>query len=167
MAKKVTYPFVKSEIEKEGYVLLSKEYINNRTKLALICSAGHEYMVCWDKWQQGRRCPYCAKNSKLSYDFVKKQFEKEGYVLLSEEYVNAQQKLDFICPNGHRHNITWGMFQTGNRCVDCSCRPRIFYKNIKEAFELEGYVLLSTEYRNNKQKLAYICPNGHTHYNLQ
>ena len=33
MAKRLSYEDIKERIEKEGYVLLSKEYINNKQKL--------------------------------------------------------------------------------------------------------------------------------------
>jgi len=44
---------------------------------------------------------------KLTYEFVKESFEKEGYKLLSEEYINCEQKLDYICSKGHGHSIGW------------------------------------------------------------
>ena len=44
---------------------------------------------------------------KLTYEFVKEQFEKEGYTLLSEKYINCFTKLDYICPKGHKHSISW------------------------------------------------------------
>ena len=36
--KKLTYEYVKEQIEKEGYKLLSSEYVNSREKLELKCS---------------------------------------------------------------------------------------------------------------------------------
>lgn len=44
----------------------------------------------------------------LSFDYVKKDFESNGYVLLSTQYVNNRLPLDFICPNGHKYRICWG-----------------------------------------------------------
>jgi len=48
---------------------------------------------------------------RLSYDYIKSQFEKEGYTLLTQEYKNNNQKLDYICPNGHKHSIQWNAWQ--------------------------------------------------------
>lgn len=39
---------------------------------------------------------------KHTYEFVKEQFEKEGYVLLSEEYKDSNTLLLYRCPNGMR-----------------------------------------------------------------
>ena len=57
---------------------------------------------------------------KKTIEEIKQAFEKEGYILLSTEYINAHNKLDYICPKGHRHSITWSKFNTGRRCPKCS-----------------------------------------------
>ena len=61
---------------------------------------------------------------KLTYAFVKEQFEKEDCVLLSETYINSRSKLDYICSNGHKHSITWSDFQRGKRCFICGIANR-------------------------------------------
>ncbi len=40
---------------------------------------------------------------------------------------------------------------------------KLDFHDVKLSFEVEGYTLISKEYKNNKSKLRYICPNGHTH----
>lgn len=62
---------------------------------------------------------------KLSYNYVKSQFEKEGYGLLSKEYINSKTKLSYICKNGHRHNITWCAWKQGQRCLYCSGKAKL------------------------------------------
>lgn len=42
---------------------------------------------------------------RLTYDFVKKEFYKEGYKLISKEYKNCMLKLETICPNGHEYLV--------------------------------------------------------------
>ena len=64
MGKRLTYEFVKSNFEKEGYVLLSEKYVNNSTKLDCICPKGHHTTMTWGNWKYGYRCKYCAKNVK-------------------------------------------------------------------------------------------------------
>ena len=56
MSSKYTLEEVRSELLKEGYILLSDEYINSKTKLKTICPNGHLYNVSFDKWKSGRRC---------------------------------------------------------------------------------------------------------------
>lgn len=167
--KRLSYSFVKETFEKEGYTLLSKDYINNYTKLRYICPNGHRHSVTWRDWYsvgnnkdgKGSRCPYCSNKIKLTYEFVKSEFEEEGYELLSTEYVNNHTKLDYLCPDGHEHSITWNDWQQGYRCPYCYGNVQYGFEEIKSSFEKEGYILLSEVYVNNKTKLSYICPNGH------
>lgn len=41
--KKLTYEFVKEQIERVGYSLVSKEYKNAKTKMKVKCDKGHIY----------------------------------------------------------------------------------------------------------------------------
>jgi len=116
---KLSIEVIKNGFEKEKYKLLSKEYINAHTHLDIICPNGHKYSTQWNNWQQGKRCPYCAGKIKKTIKFIKFQFEKEGYTLISKFYKNAQEKLNYICPKGHKHAITWGMWSQKNRCPSC------------------------------------------------
>ena len=168
MSRKLTYEFVKEQFEKEGYALLSKEYIGSDKKLSYICPNGHQHSIRWEDWQQGYRCPFCASNKKLTIDFIKSEFVKEDYKLLTTEYKNNKQPLDYICPNGHQHSINWNNWSHGHGCKICGIesqinKQKISFDVVKFEFEKEGYRLLSTEYTNNKQKLNCICPNGHYH----
>lgn len=117
--KKLTIEFVRESFEKEGFTLLSNDYINSYTKLNYICSKGHKHNIVWQNWQQGQRCPYCAKKAKPFIEFVKEAFEKEGYILLDTVYVNANTKLNYICPNGHEHSIIWNNWNHNHRCPTC------------------------------------------------
>lgn len=100
---------------------------------------------------------------KLTYEFVKESFEKEGYTLLSTDYTSATTKLDFVCNNGHTHSIKWAEWNGGHRCFYCSNNGKPDYNVIKKSFEDEGYELLSDVYINNKTKLKYRCPQEHVH----
>jgi len=164
MAKKLTYEFVKSQFEKEGYTLLSKEYKNSYTKLDYKCPEGHIHSIIWNAWAKGNRCPYCAGNARLTIDFVRKSFESEGYVLLTTMYVNNSTKLKYICPVGHRHSMIWNNWKKGQRCPECSNNNiKLTIDFIHKEFDKEGYTLLSNTYGGAHTKLDYICPFGHKH----
>jgi hypothetical protein len=57
---------------------------------------------------------------KLEYNYIKSEFAKEGYQLLTEEHINSYQKLDYVCPRGHRHSISWNDWRSGCRCAKCA-----------------------------------------------
>jgi hypothetical protein len=44
---------------------------------------------------------------------------KEGYKLLSKSYEGNKKKLKYICPNGHRGEISYNNWVSGIRCFEC------------------------------------------------
>jgi len=163
MPKKLTIEFIKKQFEKENYILLTNEYKNVHQKLDYICPNGHKHSITWSSWQQGKRCSYCAGNGTPTIKFIKKEFEKKGCKLLSNEYKNNYTKLEYICPEGHGHSIRWNDWQQGHRCPYCYGNVKPTIKFIRKKFEKEGYKLLTKIYKNSRQKLNYICPEGHRH----
>lgn len=161
MSKKLNIEFIREQFEKEGYILLTKEYINSEQKLEYICPEQHEWHISWDHWKQGTRCAECAGCKKLTIEFVREQFEKEGYTLLSKEYKNNKSKLKYICPKDHCWDITWSDWSYGYRCAECGGTKKLTIEYIRKQFEEEGYVLLTKEYINCDQKLEYVCPKLH------
>jgi len=103
---------------------------------------------------------------KLTLDFVREKFKEQGYTLLSTEYINSKQKLDFICPVGHEWKMTWGDFQNNGRCKYCwAIRRRVDrltpIEEIRKIFADKGYTLLTEKYEYGNQKLKSICIRGH------
>jgi len=112
-------------------------------------------------------CPICGvqnkKSIKASYNEVKQAFEERGYILISQEYKNACKKLKYICPVHGEQEITYGHLKEGKGCRLCGYEKaseirRFPYEFVKKRFEDFGLILISKEYKGNKQKLAYICP---------
>jgi len=107
-----------------------------------------------------------SKKLRKNFFEIKNEFENRKYILLTEEneYKNARQKLNYICPRGHKGFIIWINFKRGNGCLDCfNEKQRKNFFEIKNEFENRKYILLTeeNEYVNSKQKLKYICPNNH------
>ena len=163
MRKKLTIEFVKESFEKYDYELLTKIYINNSQKLEYICPKGHRHSISWSNWQKSVRCPICVGKAKLTIEFVKESFEKYDYELLTKKYINNKQKLDYICPKGHRHSMTWNDWQKGVRCPTCAGNIKLTIEFVQDSFKNAIYELLTKKYINAYQKLEYLCSNGHKH----
>lgn len=159
---------IQTKAEMEHYTMLSTEYIDNKTPLSFLCPKGHIFRVSWNNWSSKySRCP-CHKhgNPQICIEFIQTMFVREGYFLLETKYENAYQKLEYTCPNGHKHNITWDGWQQGQRCPYCNvgktgCNIKLTLEHIRYNFERENYILLSIEYIDAFGKLDYICPNNH------
>ena len=167
MSKKLTIEFIRDRVVERGYKLLSIEYSGTNSGLLMECPEGHQIEMCWTVFKRGGSCVKCFHDSmRIDIEFIRAEFKKEGYILLTTVYINNDQKLEYICPMGHRGSTSWSNWSSkaSNRCGICANNIKLTIEFIREEFAKEGYVLLSTEYINNRTKLKYRCKHGHTHY---
>jgi ribosomal protein S27E len=163
MMPKLNPEFVRAAFAAEGYRLLN-DYENAHKPIAFICPQGHDHRVSWTNFQSGSRCACCVGKA-VKPETVRTAFEVEGYVMLGE-YENARKPLQFVCPEGHHHQISWSNFRKGARCAVCMAQKTTAAKiakfgiAVKAAFEAEGYELLE-DYRRGRVPMRFICPNGH------
>lgn len=168
MAKKLTYEFVKSKFEEQGYTLISTSYDNNRDKLDYICPAHGKQSISYAKLSMGQGCRYCGQKvsneaKMLTFDFVKSEYEKKGYIVISKEYRGSKHDIDYICP---RHGITktsYATIKNGGGCLKCGYESlkreqSLDYDFVYQQFKARGYELLTKTYTNNRDKLQYVCP---------
>jgi len=125
--KKYNYKEVKDYIESLGYKLLDSIYICGTNKLTLIDSEGYYLSTTYYNIFLSKRTPmkfikynpYTIQNIKLWLELNNKQFE-----LLSNEYINAQEKLQWKCKNENckeTFNISWNnIYSQDQNCPFCS-----------------------------------------------
>ena len=152
---KYTYEEVKEYIESFDYKLLSKEYINTQTHLLVMCPSEHTYEVTFNNFKRGKRCPVCAGNVKLTYDYISTYIERYNYKLLSTEYINNRTPLKMKCDKGHIFECSFDNFQKGNRCPKC--------KNTKGQIKIKGVLMnykidFEEEYRFEDCKFKRTLP---------
>lgn len=100
---------------------------------------------------------------KYTIEQVREIFERENCELLSTEYKNCDQKLEYLCSKCERKvQIRLMQFKKGTRCRYCaieknSNKQRHTYEYVKNKFDERGYKLLENNYLNCKQKLTYLC----------
>jgi len=171
--RRLTIEFIKSEFEREGYKLLTDFYVNNRQRLDYVCPNGHSHRIRWNDFKRGRRCKYCANKilgdtRRLDFDYIKKSFEKEGYKVLTTQYKNCEQKLDYICSDGHRRAMSWHNWNSGWRCPVCRDKKLsiMFFgpgsHRWKGGISCEPYcdVWLDKDFKESiRERDNYICQN--------
>ena len=161
MAAKLTIDSVRKEFEAKGFTLLTNEYKNSRQNFEFICTCGNKSKIRLDHLREGVKCSHCAGNKKLTLDYVRDTLFSEGYMCLSNEYVNSKTKFKYKCPKGHIGSMSLNNWNTGVRCSECFGTHKYTIETVRRCIESEGYSLVDTEYYNKKQKLTLICPNGH------
>lgn len=106
-----------------------------------------------------------SQNFKI--DFIREEFNKRDYILISESYINNNQDLEYIC-NKHRENgiqtIRYADLQQGEGCRFCAREhsseiQRHDYDFVKREFEKKNLILLEDKYINSRISMKYICKN--------
>ena len=114
VAKKRLLPFnevTKLFTDKNYNILITEnEYIGNTCSIKFECNQGHINETTVSALKNEHGCSICSGNKKLTYDFVKEQFEEAGFIMITKEYVNARTKMNVNCSNGHNINITYDDF---------------------------------------------------------
>lgn len=149
-------------------------YVNAITKLNFKCNH------CTNTWattpnnliSRKSGCPKC-KTIKVSdfhkhkYEYIESFFKKEGCQLLSENYLNSNSKLKYICTCRNISMITFNNFKNGQRCGNCKGdrTSKTQRKHISElALELQSYdcnlIEQETDYINSESKITYFCKCG-------
>lgn len=101
------------------------EYVNNKTKVCIICPKHGEFWQTPSDHLNGKGCPQCAGNIRCDKDtFIEKakHMHNDRYDYSKVEYVNAHTKVCIICPE---HGEFWQIpnnHLNGNGCPLCKNR---------------------------------------------
>lgn len=169
----LSFDYVYSYFKDNGCLLLSKEYKNNSTLLDYQCDCGNVSKIRFSDFQQGKRCKKCGSEKssmkqRFTYEYVFNFFKENGCLLLTKEYSNNNQVLEYICSCGNKSTTLFTNFQKGHRCRLCGGKKlseiqRFDYDFVKKAFEDNNCTLLEKEYFNCDSLLKYICSCGETY----
>ena len=122
--KKYSIDELRSIFARENCELLSSDYKNMLVPVDYKCSCGRDSKIAVFAFLKGSRCKECGrvKNSnshKLRLSDVFNTFEAAGYSVISKEYINNKNPIEWICPNGHKGKTAYNNFKKGNRCKKC------------------------------------------------
>ena len=159
------------KIHGDKYDYSNVDYVNNYTKVCIICPKHGEFLQTPSNHLSGKGCPKCKADKTrerliLSKEgFIKKARLVHGnkYDYSKVEYVNNITKVCIICPE---HGEVW---QTPNHhlsgcgCHKCGGEKQTSTKEkfIKKAKEIHGdkYDYSKVDYSNAHTKVCIICPN--------
>ena len=161
-------------IHGDRYDYSKVNYVNNRTKVCIVCPKHDEFWQKPNSHLRGVGCPLCAverRTSKQTYTietFLKLAIEKHGekYDYSGINYVDTNTKICIICP---KHGPFWqkpAAHIQGQGCPQCgvdrikSKRSYSLADFLKFAKEKHGdkYDYSKVDYVNSRTKVCIICP---------
>ena len=156
--RRLTIAEMKSLAKARGGRCLSRNYVNNHTKLQWECSKGHRWMAVPMVIRRGGWCPKCVG---LTIAEMKSLAKARGGKCLSQNYVNIHTKLRWECSKGHRWMAVPQSIKNGTWCPKCAGNARQTISEMKLLAKEKGGKCLSQVYVNNRTKLQWECFKGH------
>lgn len=174
--QRLTIDHIKEKMLEKGLILLEDKYIDNHTNMKYKCITHPENIqhITWNNFQSGRNCALCAKNArreklKKPFEEVEKVFNENYYKLITSNYINNRQELEFICLKHKDKGVqktTYGELSVNKgKCSYCT-KDRIYseqalsLEQVKSFFDYKGLILLEENYINAHTKMKYICKNS-------
>ena len=162
------------KIHNDKYDYSKVEYINNRTKVCIICPEHGEFWQIPYSHLIGKGCKKCAikqnseKQKKTSEEFIEqaKKIHNDKYDYSKVEYIDSSTKICVICP---KHGEFWQRpndHLSGQGCFKCakeiiskknSLGKDTFIERSKKIFN-EFYSYENVNYINNSTKVLVTCP---------
>lgn len=173
MDKTINFIEKANKIHKNKYDYSKVEYINNETKVCIICPEHGEFWQTPHNHLHGQKCPNCAliiratKRLNDRYTFIWKAIQKHGYKYnySKVDYKGNKTKVCIICPE---HGEFWQRpdnHLNGSECLICG-NYKISDKLkdslsdfIKKAKEIHGdkYDYSKVKYIKSDVKVCIIC----------
>jgi hypothetical protein len=171
MRKQTKIDFIEKAVlvhgDKYNYSLV--EYINNKTKVKIICSEHGEFEQTPNCHLSGQGCPKCGKdsfvvNKKLTNNkFIEKAVlvhgNKYNYSLVN--YLSYENNITIICPIHGEFEQTPHSHINGSGCQKCgNVSPKSLDEIVKLSKDKHGskYDYSLVNYVNAKTKIKIICP---------
>jgi len=171
MGRKLTQKEVLDRFKKvhgDEYDYSEVKYINQLTKVKLICKEHGEFLQYPKYHLQGNGCVHCGnkRNSlrrrKSTLDFIESSINAHGdkYDYSKVIYTTSPSKVTIICPEHGEFEQIALSHMSGHGCSRCSSsHPRNNKSFILDAKKIhqDRYDYSKVEYKNSRTKVILIC----------
>lgn len=114
--------------ENSNSELLSKEYVNTKSKLLFKCSCGETFEKSFEKFKsKSKTCKECSyneisKSQTFTLDYVSDYILSKSCKLNSKIYTSSYDILDIECKCGNSYSTDFNSFKNSNqiRCRKCT-----------------------------------------------
>ena len=140
------------------------DYVNNNTKVTIICPTHGEFEQKPSGHLTGRGCPYCSGKKKLTTEeFIEKARKVHGdkYDYSKVNYVDCSTKVTIICPTHGEFEQTPYWHYSGGGCPSCSGNKKLTTEEFVERARIvhgDKYDYSKVKYVDSNTKVTIICP---------
>ena len=164
-----TFVLQSRNVHGDKYDYSKVEYVNNSTKVCIICPEHGEFWQTPKHHLHGQGCSLCAKRDAsikrtlTTDEFIEKarKIHRDKYDYSKVKYVNNSTKVCIICPEHGEFWMTPHNHLANQGCPKCSGRYHTDTQYfIEKAKQIHGskYDYSKVEYKDSKTKICIICP---------
>lgn len=166
---------IKKFVKGRGGRILDGEYLTLESAFVIECDKKHQWNTKGAYLKNKRWCPVCAgRDKKEQLKDIKKIALARNGKCLSNEYIQKDHKLEFMCVDGHEFRMTPHNVKAGQWCPRCTWYKSehkaryVFEKLLKHDFHPNGtvvdkYILDGYTELPDGKKIAFEY-NGKQHY---
>ena len=139
-------------------------YKNSKTKVCIVCKVHGDFYQTPTAHLGGQGCPMCSGNTLQTTElFIERASKVHNnlYNYSKTSYVNANTKVEIVCPkHGSFYQTPYSHLQ-GQGCNACSKRPTVSTEDfVKKAMLVHKskYDYSLVDYKNAHIKVKIICP---------
>ncbi len=171
---KEIFIYKSKQIHGDKYDYSKVNYINNKTKICIICPEHGEFWQTPSNHLQGKGCPECGKKlniiskTKTNKEYIEEVKEIYGnkYKYNKLEYTNCKNKICVTCKEHGDFYINPVKFLNGQGCPICLKNriKKILSKTTDDFIKISSkihnnyYSYKKVKYVNDKTKVCIICP---------
>ena len=110
----------------KGGLCLSNKYTKAHTKMEFQCNAGHTWFASATSIKSGTWCQKChnlevgSQEDGITLDFLHSVAVRKGGRLISKQYINSGEPIEWECANGHRWFAKYDHIKNDSWCPICS-----------------------------------------------
>lgn len=165
---KFDFDYVNNYYKECGCDLLEHEYNTVHEKMRFKCHCGNiEEGFTFKQFKGYKQCRDCCGIIYYNLENVKSIFRESECILLATEYIDNSQEVEYICSCGNKEKNTIQNYINSSirKCKACvykitGGKRSLNIDHVRQFFQQNNCVLLSTEYINNTKSLDYICSCG-------
>lgn len=169
--KRVNEEFIEKarKIHGDKYDYSKVEYINNKTKVCIVCPIHGEFWQRPNNHLSGQGCPHCGGTANIKTEgFIEKARMVHGdkYDYSKVDYVNNKTKVIIVCKKHGEFTVSPEHHLRGVGCPKChfeklsslfSMTKDEFVEKAKSVHE-DKYDYSKVDYVNNNTKVCIVCP---------
>ncbi len=152
------------KVHKDKYDYSKVNYINNNTKVEIICPKHGSFFQIPVTHKKGIGCPYCAGRMKNPQEEIIESFKTvhgNKYDYSKVQYKNTETPVTIICPDHGEFQQLPKLHKKGKGCPKCVNRNKTHEEIIEDFRKVHGdkYDYSKMKYEHSRKKIEIICPD--------